>query len=152
MANITKKENGHQPATFGSVIDQVFQNNLSRFFDDSFWGFTQLNERSQPPVNIRETENSYDLEMVLPGIRKEKIKLETTNDLLTVSYADEEDKQDNNGYIQRQFRQQSFSKSFRLNDMIDTGNITARYEDGLLRLQLPKNEKSGRISRNIAIQ
>ena len=38
MNNIIKRENGRQPATFGSVVDQIFQSNLDRFFDDDFWG------------------------------------------------------------------------------------------------------------------
>jgi len=55
MNNMIKKENGRQPATFGSVVDQIFQNNLSRFFDDEFWGFNGALNRNQIPVNIRKT-------------------------------------------------------------------------------------------------
>ena len=46
MNNIIKRENGRQPATFGSVVDQIFQNNLNRFFDDDYWN-TGLTGRHQ---------------------------------------------------------------------------------------------------------
>lgn len=52
MPNIMKKENGSQPATFGNVLDQIFQNNLTRFFDDSVWGFNGNIHGSHIPVNI----------------------------------------------------------------------------------------------------
>ena len=153
MANIIKKENGHQPTGFGSVVDQIFQNNLSRFFDDSFWGFNGLNERNRVPVNIRESDNDYQIEMMIPGIRKEQLAIEASNDMITVSYEDTEEKKENKGqFIQQEYRHQSFSRSFRLNDTVDAGNITAKYEDGILRLSLPKNEKSKKVSRAISIQ
>ena len=153
MANIIKKENGHQPASFGNVVDQIFQNNLSRFFDDSFWGFNGLNERRKVPVNIRESDNDYEIEMVIPGIQKEKLTIEAGNDMITVSYQDtEEKKEKKDNYIQQEYRRQDFSRNFRLNNTVDAGNITAKYEDGILRLSLPKNEKSKKVSGTIAIQ
>ncbi|QEC42314.1 Hsp20/alpha crystallin family protein [Pseudobacter ginsenosidimutans] len=153
MANIIKKENGHQPASFGNVVDQIFQNNLSRFFDDSFWGFNGLKEQRQVPVNIRESDNNYEIEMVIPGIQKEKLTIEAGNDMITVSYQNtEEKKEKKDNYIQQEYRHQAFSRNFRLNDTVDAGNITAKYEDGILRLSLPKNEKSKKVSRTIAIQ
>jgi HSP20 family protein len=153
MANIMKKENGSSPASFGSVVDQIFQNNLSRFFDDSFWGFNGINSRSQVPVNIRETDNSYEIEMVAPGIQKDKLNIQMSNDMLTVSYENTEEKNGSkDDYIQREYRYQAFSRSFRLNDAVDAGNVTAKYEDGILRLMLPKTEKAKKITRTIAIQ
>lgn len=153
MPNIMKKENGHTPATFGTVVDQIFQNNLSRFFDDSFWGFKGFNSESRLPVNIRETGNSFEMELAMPGIQKDKLNLEITNDSLTVSYEDaEEKKEKDENYIRREFRRQSFHQSFHLSDTIDAGNITAKYENGVLHLILPKSEKAKKVSRTIAVQ
>src|ERR1700733_8114426 len=84
MTNI-KKEIGH-PATFGSVVDQIFQNNLSRFFDDEAWGFNGVQARSQVPVNVRETEKSYELEVIAPGLKKQDFQLNLSGDILTVSF------------------------------------------------------------------
>src|ERR1700760_2421335 len=69
MTNIIKKDNAH-PATFGSVVDQLFHNDLNRWFNDEFWGFHGLPNRGVP-VNIRETDKSYELELVAPGLVKE---------------------------------------------------------------------------------
>lgn len=74
MTNIIKKENA-QPATFGNVVDQIFQNNLSRFFDDDSWGLSGLQTRNQVPVNIRETDKSCELEVIAPGLRKQDFQL-----------------------------------------------------------------------------
>ncbi|NML23103.1 Hsp20/alpha crystallin family protein [Pseudoflavitalea sp. G-6-1-2] len=153
MANIIKKENGHTPATFGSVVDQIFQNNLSRFFDDSFWGFKGFDSTGRIPVNILETGNSFEMELPMPGIQKEKLNLEITNDSLTVSYEDaEETKEKEENYVRREFKRQSFHQNFHLNDSIDTGNISAKYENGVLHLILPKSEKAKKVSRTIAVQ
>lgn len=154
MTNIIKKENGRQPATFGSVVDQIFQDNLSRFFDDSFWGFNGI-DRSKVPVNIRETDNSFEMELIAPGLNKEAFQLNVSGDLLTVSFENKTEKNEGNrneGWIQQEYRKQSFSRSFKLNDSIDTEKIKARYENGILHLSLPKNEKARKVSRVVNIE
>jgi HSP20 family protein len=88
MNNIMKKENGRQPATFGSVVDQIFQNNLNRLFDDEYWGFNGLNKSSgvrQVPVNIRETDKSYEMELYAPGLKKQDFRLNLEGDTFTVT-------------------------------------------------------------------
>src|ERR1700754_1558599 len=105
MTNI-KKEIGH-PATFGSVVDQIFQNNLSRFFDDETWGFNGVSARSQVPVNVRETEKTYELEVIAPGLKKQDFQLNLSGDVLTVSFdlreeTNQEDK--NRGWLRKEYR------------------------------------------------
>lgn len=154
MTNIIKKENGRQPATFGSVVDQIFQDNLSRFFDDSFWGFSGI-DRSKVPVNIRETDNSFEMELIAPGLKKEAFQLNVSGDLLTVSFENKMEKNEENrneGWIQQEYRKHSFSRSFKLNDSIDSEKIKARYENGILHLSLPKNEKARKVSRIVNIE
>jgi HSP20 family protein len=154
MTNIIKKDNGRQPATFGSVVDQIFQDNLSRFFDDSFWGFSGVS-RNQVPVNVRETDKLYEMEVMAPGLKKEDFRLEITHDMLTVSYEDKKENTQENkkeGWVKKEFSKQSFSRSFKLDDSIDANNITARYEDGVLYLALPKKENAQRASRQISVQ
>lgn len=155
MTNIIKKENSRQPATFGSVVDQIFQNNLSRFFDDSLWGFTGNMPANKVPVNIRETDNSFEMELIAPGIKKEEIQINVAGDTLTVSFENKfEGKEENNeeGWLQQEYRRQSFSRSFQLNDAIEAVNINARYENGILHLSLPKKEKAKRISKSVKVE
>ncbi|WP_207515125.1 Hsp20/alpha crystallin family protein [Longitalea luteola] len=152
MTNIMKRDSGRQPANFGSVVDQIFQNNLSRFFDDSFWGFGGDVDR-KVPVNLKETDASYEMELVAPGLRKEDFQLNISGDMLTISFEDKkEQKEANEGWIRQEYRKRSFSRSFHLNDAIDTDNISAHYENGILQVTLPKNEKAKQRSKIINVE
>ena len=154
MTNIIKKENA-QPATFGSVVDQIFQNNLSRFFDDDSWGFNGLQARSQVPVNIRETDKSYELEVIAPGLKKQDFQLNMAGDLLTIAFIQKEENREenkNNRWLRQEYKQRAFSRSFTLDDTVDAAKATAIYEQGVLYLSLPKKESAQKVSRTIAVQ
>ena len=159
MTNIVKRDTARrEPATFGTVVDQVFQNSLNKFFNDDFWGLdgsTSLT-RNQLPVNIRETDHSFEMEMIAPGFRKNDFKLNIQGDMLTVSVEKTEESGEGNntkdGWLRREYKMQSFSRSFSLDDSVDPVKISARYEDGVLHLTLPKKEGAKRISRTIDVQ
>lgn len=155
MTNIMKRENGTQPASFGSVVDQLFQKNLSRFFDDSFWGFGSATSHQQAPVNIRETAKSYEMELIVPGLNKQDIKLNVTGDTFTVSFEQKQESKEESrdeNWIRHEFRRQSFTRSFNLDDSIDAGKISARYENGVLFLSLPKKENAQKVSRTVEVK
>jgi HSP20 family protein len=156
MANILKRENGRQPVGFGNVVDQIFQNNLSRFFDDSFWGFNAGDmDRTKVPVNLRETDSTYEMELVAPGLRKEDFQLNVSRDVLTVSFEEKNENKETNkeeGWVRQEYRKRSFSRSFHLNDAVDTNGINAHYEHGILYITLPKNEKSKQLSKTIKVE
>jgi HSP20 family protein len=155
MTNMMKRENGHQPAAFGTMLDKVFQDNLSRFFDDSFWGFQDVDQRRQMQLNIRESDNAFQLEMVAPGLRKEDFKLNVTGNMLTVSYERKQENEQQEGegkWLRRDFRSQSFSRSFNLDESVDATRISARYEAGVLHLELPKKEGAQNNSRVITVE
>lgn len=155
MNNMIKKENGRQPATFGSVVDQIFQNNLSRFFDDEFWGFNGALNRNQVPVNIRETDTSYEMHLIAPGLRKTDFQLNIAGDTLTVSFKHAEESRHENqsaNWLTQEYKLQEFSRSFSLGETIDAGKISAKYEDGILKLYLPKKENAQKVSREITIE
>jgi HSP20 family protein len=154
MANILRREN-RQPQNFGSVVDQIFQNNLSRFFDDSFWGFSGDVNRNRVPVNLRETDNTYEMELVAPGLRKEDFQLNISGDMFTISFEEKNDNKEANqeeGWVRREYYKRSFSRSFHLNDAIDKNGINAHYENGILYITLPKNEKSKSLSKTIQVE
>lgn len=155
MTNIMKKENGYQPVatTFGSVVDQIFQNNLSRFFDDSIWGTTTTG-RQQVPVNVRETDKSYEMELIAPGLKKEDFRLNIAGDNLTVSFENQQQKEEENkkeGWIRREYQRQNFTRTFTLDDTVDAEKVTAHYENGILHLSLPKKPQAQKISKQIAV-
>ncbi|RYY57510.1 MAG: Hsp20/alpha crystallin family protein [Chitinophagaceae bacterium] len=170
MKNIMKRENGNAIA-FGNVVDQLFHQNLSRFFDDSSWETTGSSTQNPAPVNIRETKDSYELEMAVPGLKKEFFQINTSGGTLTVSYEEraKEHHEDNNGneqgqavqtreadteirWVRREYQLKSFSRTFNLDESIDTSRINARYENGVLGLSLPKKEEAKVVSRSIEIR
>ena len=153
MSNIMKKANS-QPATVGSVVDQIFQNNLSRFFDDDFWGAGRLTNRQTVPVNIRDTETAYEMDLIAPGLSKEDFQLAVAGDTFSVSFEHKEEQQqeDNeDGWLKKEYQQQSFTRSFNLDDTIDTQKISARYENGILHVTLPKKENAKKTPRTISV-
>lgn len=153
---IMKKANGHAstPATsFSGLVDQIFQTNLNRFFGDEFPGFQNSN-RYGVPVNLRETDTTYEMELVAPGLRKEDFKINVNGDMLTISFEHREENEDrgkNERWLRKEYRLRSFTRSFNLDDTLEAGKITARYNDGILHLTLPRKEGAQRISRNIEI-
>jgi len=153
--NIIKRKNGNEnmPATFSGLVDQIFQDNLGRFFSDESWGFTGLTHNTAVPVNIRETGNAYEMELVVPGISKENLKLNLGDGMLTVSFEQkEENKQEDQNWLRNEYRTRSFTRSFKLDDKIDAENITAKHNEGILYLTLPKKAEAQKVSKTIDIQ
>ena len=155
-ANIMKRKNGayNVPSTFGGLVDQLFANSLDRFFGDESMPGTMDWSRSVP-VNIRETDKTFELSLVAPGLKKEDFKLEVNGDILTVSFDHHDentDENNNEGWLRKEYRQQSFSRSFNLTDAIDVNKINASYNDGILMLTLTKKEGAQRISRRIEVK
>ena len=84
----------------------------------------------------------------------EDFSIAINDNLLTVSFNQkEENKKENEktGWLRNEYMQRSFSRSFTLDDTVNVNQIRASYTDGILRLELPKNEKAKKISRNITI-
>lgn len=147
--------NGSTPATFSGMVDRIFQNNLNRLFDDEFWGFNAFDRTFNVPVNLRETDKSFELEVVAPGYKKEDFKINLHGETLTVSLEHKEEdthESKDEGWLRKEYKKHSFSRSFQLDDVVDTGRITAVYNDGILHLSLLKKDNAQKVSRNIEIQ
>jgi HSP20 family protein len=150
--SIIKRNNGNTAMPANTVtdwVDQLFQNNLNRFFNDDFWGFSGIDQQVNVPVNLRETDQAYEMSLIAPGLRKEDFKLNVTDNLLTVSYEQRQENNEQNaqvGWLRKEYKMQSFSRSFTLDDSVDINKITASYDNGILHLSLPKKENARRIS------
>ena len=106
-----------------------------------------------PPVNISENNNSYELEFNVPGRNKEDFKITVEKDILTVSFEKkQENKEEDKKFIKREFTMQSFKRSFSLDEKINAEAIEAAYENGLLRLSLPKKEEVKIMPKEISIK
>lgn len=156
--SIIKRTNGtsNLPARpITGLIDQLFQNNLNRFFNDDFWGFNGLEHQVTVPVNLKETDKAYEMQLVAPGLRKEDFKLNVTNELLTVSFEQKDEQEQGSkeeGWLRKEYKMQSFSRSFNLDDSVDINKISAAYNNGILHLTLPKKENAQRISKSIEVK
>lgn len=153
MNNIIKKAD-NRPTTFGSVVDELFQSNFNRFFDDRLWGFNGLPSDARVPVNIVETDTTYEVQVIAPGLKKEDFQLAFTGDTLTVSFEQNDQKVegDQRKWIRREYRSASFSRSFTVDSTVDVEKAKARYDNGILSLTLPKREEAKHISRKIEVQ
>ena len=140
MNNIIKRNQDNHPATFGSAIDDIFQNNLGRFLNDDFWEFNGLSTGNKVPVNIEETSNSYVIELIAPGLQKKDFHISIDNDMLTVSFKrNEESKQENRKWITQQYKRLEFTQAFTLDKTVNIEKISANYENGILKVSIPKN-------------
>jgi HSP20 family protein len=134
-------------------------NTISNLFDELFnafpenWGKEFNAEWNQVPVNVHETENAYQLEVKAPGLKKDDIKINVENGLLTISYEKtEKSEQKELKTVRKEFSYSSFKRSFTVDEQIDADAIEAKYEDGILKLALPKKEAIKSSPKQIAIQ
>ena len=151
---IEKKQNGNPSVSFGNVVDNLFQNSLRRFFDDNFWETDGSLITSNVPVNVRETEQQYELDVIAPGCRKEDFIVDIQDNQLTISFNHKENKKEQDqkvGWVRNEYLKRSFSRTFTLDDTVDVNNINASYTDGILRLTLGKNDKA-KLTRRIEIK
>lgn len=124
---------------------------LSDFFDndfDSFFGTRKFT----PAVNIREDDKAYEIELALPGMSKEDVKIEMEKETLTISSEVKEEKnEENNGYSRREFGSWSFCRSFRIPENVNIDKISASFKNGILNVALPKAEPEPKVNKVIKI-
>ena len=121
-----------------------FLSNFSDLFD---FGLTNL-PKGGFSTSIRENETNFELELPIPGAKKEDFKIFTDKGNLYITY---ENKQEDQDEEYSRFNYNGLHKSFSLGDNIDVDNIKADYVDGILRLELPKKEVED-TKRHIEIQ
>ncbi len=93
-------------------------------------------------VDIFETDDSYVLTAELPGVKKEDLKVNVEGDVLTIEADKRSEREDNReGVYHTERNYGQFSRSFRLNSQVESDKIEAGYDDGVLRLTMPKREE-----------
>ncbi len=134
--------------------------NMSNFFDnelDNFFRrrFSFVNTQL-PAVNIREDDEAFIVEVAAPGLDKKDFSVELNEDLLIISShkETEEEKKVNERILKKEFSYQSFTRTFHLpEEGIDREKITAKYENGILTIVIPKvEEKKVKPSKEIKIK
>jgi HSP20 family protein len=150
MANIVKVHPfSSTKSTHNGLINEFFNRGLADIFgsDDS--------ALSQPAVNVVENKDSFRLAVAAPGFDKKDFTISVENNYLTVEgkrEAASEDKSENNERIlRREFRYESFRRSFKLPNSVNIEHISAVYENGILNVELPKRDEAKPISKSIQI-
>lgn len=135
-----------RPATY-SLFDELLNN------FPSAWGKDFNHEWHVPPVNIHETNDGYHLELNAPGRNKEDFKVNVENGLLTISY-ERKEAPENKDYktVRREFSYRSFKRTFSIDEKVNADAIQARYENGILKLFLPKKDEIKAAPKQISIQ
>jgi HSP20 family protein len=108
-----------------------------------------------PPVNIIENEDRYVLSLSVPGMKKDDFKIALEGLMLTISTEKGEEKEETEErFTRREYNFYSFSRSFTLPENVKPEYIEAKYEDGLLKIVLPRKEevKPMTATRQIAVQ
>lgn len=125
------------------------QNLFDDFFSRNLWNWGMNNNSSTnttiPLVNIKENNENFEVEMAAPGMNKEDFKVELDGNVLTITSEkrNENEVKDGERYSRREFSYQSFQRSFQLpKEVVDADKIEAKYENGVLRLVVPKKEEA----------
>ncbi len=106
-----------------------------------------------PPVNIVEKNDFYHLQVSAPGFEKADFNVKLDDKILTVSAEKKEEaKTETDKVIRKEFSAKSFKRTFTLDEKIDAANISAKYENGILHVGLPKKEEVKAATKDITIQ
>ncbi|UII75186.1 Hsp20/alpha crystallin family protein [Flagellimonas sp. HMM57] len=120
-----------------------FPSLMNDVFGPDWFGGIENQKTFVPSVNIKDNTEAFELELAFPGFKKEDFKVEVDNDVLTISSevkSENEEVKDN--YTRKEFSFSSFKRAFTLPETVDGNKIDASYEDGILKLTLPKKEEA----------
>src|SRR5690606_17670429 len=120
-----------------------FPSLMNDFMGPDWFGGTDKWNTSVPAVNIKDNTESFELELAVPGMKKDDFTVEIDNDVLTISSemkSENEEKKDK--YTRKEFSYSSFKRAFTLPETVDGAKIDAKYEDGILKLTLPKKQEA----------
>ena len=137
---------------FPSIFDDFFRSWNERMGGgSSHWGRMM----TVPAVNISENQNEYMVSVAAPGLKKNDFNIDVEGNMLTISCEKEENMEDDNQrHTRREYSYTSFSRSFTLPEDVMKDKIEASYEDGVLKINLPKTEqaKKAATSKHISVK
>lgn len=123
-----------------SLFDHFFDNELMNWSNRNY----STTNTTLPSVNIKEDEEAFHVEMAAPGLEKKDFKVELNNNVLTISSEKEEEHEENEGeqFTRREFSYQAFNRSFTLPETVESDKIKAKYDNGILKVDIPKKEEA----------
>ena len=121
--------------------NNVFPSLINEFFNDDF-GMNFLNRsHSVPSVNSLENNDSFEIDLAVPGMKKEDFTIELNDKVLVIS-SETSNTMENDKMRLNEFNFSSFQRSFIVPDSVDQDKIKANYKNGILKIKLPKRKES----------
>lgn len=141
------------PSVFG---ENLFDDWMDFSFPDIDKALYGKHAKNEMKTDVRETEDGYELDIDLPGFKKDEVTAQLDNGYLTIQASkglDKEQKDKKGKYIRKERYAGSMSRSFYVGDAITEEDVHAKYEDGILKLSVPKKEaKAVEQTKHIAIE
>ena len=124
--------------SLSSWMDDIINNSFGNEFMSNFNTGITL-----PAVNVLDNAEDYRVEMAVPGLKKSDFEINLENNLLSISAETKtENSEEHDNYTRREFGYSSFKRTFSLPETVETDKITATYEDGILKVNLPKRDEA----------
>ncbi len=144
MALVKYNPTNYSPVSFRNFVD--------RFFNDDFYNEGNETSSFSPKVDVSETDKQFEMDFYIPGVDKDQVNIDLNEGRLTVS-GERKFEKENSGKNYRSVESSfgSFTRSFHLPDNIDQDAVSASFENGVLRIVIPKDEKKI-AKRSIAIK
>ncbi len=128
---------GNRPVVINDLWDG-FSPIFNRIFDEDV---RAIKSNSKPAVNVKETEQSFVLEVAAPGLNKSDFQIKVENEVLSITTEVKvENENQASHYKRKEFSFTSFKRSFTLPENVNAENITAEYKDGILHIEIAKAE------------
>ncbi|TMI85249.1 MAG: Hsp20/alpha crystallin family protein [Bacteroidetes bacterium] len=138
----------NKPNNGFNLLDNFF-NEFPTLFKDDFGA----NFKNFAPVNIKETKNAYELEVVAPGFEKNDFNINLEINILTISAEKKSDtRKEDEKQIRNEYSYRSFKRSFTLDEKIDSEKVEAKYVNGVLTLNLPREVEVKASAKEISVQ
>ena len=134
---------------FDDMLGSMFPTIANDFGDDFF------TKGSYPKVNVVNYDSSIEIDAAIPGLTKDDVNVEITDGVLTIQGTSaQRENVDDAQYLKREIKRSSFRRSFTLGDNLDSSNVTARFDNGILTLSIPKlvPDDSKPVTRKITIE
>ncbi len=141
----------NQSKPYTNLLDDVFAAQpWNKLFKDEILSSDFFG--TYPPANIYETKEGYSIDLVVPGHDKTDFTLQVEKNTLSVSAEKKtETRSEDEKQLRREFGFRAFKRSFSLSENVDAENINAKYENGILKITLPKKEKQPEESKQIVV-
>lgn len=142
MSTIALRKNNLFPGIFDDLFNDEWLGNSTKKLGNTL-----------PAVNIKESDKNFKLEVAIPGLKKEDIKIDVDSEILSISSEQKQKHEENNDeYSRREYHFSSFKRCFSIPETVDIEKIDASYKDGILNINLPKREELTPKSKSIQIK